>query len=459
LNLFRRFQSANSQALACFLLVFYNRFPIGGTAHPRKRILFDSNQIQRWQQQKQVSLVLLKLAGILLVLGVGMRFISPVNDWLSGPPEPMRAIAEQLAKASANATGVQYPIIVQQNDNPSCQDAQHNTSEDYDLVLYLITYSEKSRSICLTTFVHFPNGPELPNTVMLSESAGRNYGHSLPLPLKGVPIENRLTSYPTQYLSLLHWRKKVVFPLAHAGQLNAHTRQFAPNGPSDSVGMDLRFEDLRAAVAERHNKVNRVLSVVSSVFALSFVALGSVLWMLFRRFRRYCYNSFAYVVNPGGFLFDDLDILVLQAQRQYLVQQQELQEQQRAQTAAQHSADEARERLQSLFEHVHDEKVRVEIKSCLERDQLEEMTAVFERYRALVGQKTSEERLSLLLESLRPYCSSEEFEEYRSHAFTILRQSGFRQARESVVGVHDEQRKRFKKSLDERAEEDLEDAG
>src|SRR5579859_1705316 len=457
MKILKLIHSARSKVLARISRLFYNRFPTGGEARPVIRILVEPDQIENWQQQKRVCFLLLRLTAILLVLGLEARFAPPINDWLSGPAEPMRAIAQQLAKASAAATAQQYPIIVMHSENLSCQNAQHTNSDDYDAVLYLIAYSEKTRSLCLTTLVHFPSEPTLPNTTTLSESMGRNYGHPLPFPLKAVPIENRLTTYPEQYLSLLHWRKKVVFPLAHAGQLNAHTLQFAPNGPADSVGMDLGFQDLRAAVAERHNAINRALSIALTGISLLFASLAIALWTIFRRVRRYCYRAFDFAVTFDAFLFGDLSTVVRQVQRQYLVRQQELQEQIRAQRAVQHFIDEARERLQFLLEGVPDEKLRAEIRSCLDHNQLEEMNAVFEHYRVAAGQKTPEERLSLLLESLRPYCSSAEFEEHRKEAFAVLQRSGFRPAREFVVCVHDEQREKFKKSAEQTAPEDLED--
>ena len=417
--------------------------------------MFESNQIELWQRRKQVCFGLVKVAGILLVLCLAARLVPVINDWLSGPAEPMRAIAQQLAKASATATAQQYPIIVTRAENLSCQNAQHTTSTDYDAVLYVITYSEKSRSLCLTTYLHFPTGTPLPNATVLSESMGHNYGPPLSAPLKAVPMENRLTSYPEQYLSLLHWRTKVAFPLAHADLLRAHTRQFAPNGDVASMGLDLGFQDLRNAVAERHNAVNHVLSVVLFSGLLLLIALTAFLWMVFWRVQQYC-RSYDFVVSPLMFLLENLTTVEGKARRQYLVRQQEIQDRFRAVNALKHSTEEARDRLQCLLENVPDENVRAEISSCLERGQLEEMNTAFQRYQAQAGQKTPEDRLSLLLESLKPYCASEEFEDCREEAFALLQQSGFRQAREFVVKMHDELRDRFKKSTEDTSPEDLE---
>jgi len=83
--------------------------------------------------------------------------------------------------------------------------------------------------------------------------------------------------------------------------------------------------------------------------------------------------------------------------------------------------------------------------------------ALFQRYQTQAGQKTQDERLSLLLESLKPLCTLEEFEGYREEAFTQLQGSGFRQAREFAVKTHEQLRERLKKSTEQTSPEDLED--
>jgi hypothetical protein len=398
----------------------------------------------------------MKLTCILLILCLGLRFVPLINDRLSGPFAPMRALAQQFAKTSATATGEQYPILVTQAENLNCQNAQHTISTDYDAVLYLITYSEKSRSVCLTTYAHFPNGDNLPNSTMLSETIGHNYGHPLAAPLRAIPIENRLTTYPAQYLSLLHWRTKVVFPLAHAEQLNARTRQFAPNGESTNLDLELGFQDLRSAVAERHDAVNHLLSLTLASESLLLIILTGLLWEIFRRLLWYG-RSCDFVVSPRMFLLEDLPAIAARARRHHLVQQQEIQERLRAENALKQSINEARERLQLLLVNVSDESFRAEIINCLEGNRLEEMTALFQRYQTQAGQKTQDERLSLLLESLKPLCTLEEFEGYREQAFTQLQESGFRQAREFAVKTHEQLRERLKKSTEETSSEDLED--
>ena len=51
-----------------------------------------------------------------------------------------------------------------------------------------------------------------------------------------------------------------------------------------------------------------------------------------------------------------------------------------------------------------------------------------------------EQRISMLLESLKEFCSDEEVAGYRMEAFEILRALGFREARTFVVRMHRELR-------------------
>jgi len=419
--------------------------------------LVDPTQIRPWQPQKRVCLVLIKWMLALLAVCLGLRFIPIINDWISGPAEPVKAIAQQLAKAVATATNKENPVIVMPAENQTCQNAQLDSSTDDYVPLYVIAYSERSHSVCLTTYVHFLSRAQPPNTVTLSENMGRNYGYPLPAPIKAVPLLNHLTTYPQQYLSLMHWRTKIRFPLAYAELLKAQTRQYSPNGNSSNIlDLELRLEDMRATVAERHNAVNHALFTALSCFSILSLILAGWAWVIFLRLKQYC-RSYGFTVSPRMYLQENLAAVRDRAHRYHFIQQQEAQERLRAQNVFKHSIEEARQRLQFLIEAVPDENTRVEIRSCLERSNLEEMNAVYQQYQALAGQKTHEEKLALLLESLKLYCSQEEFDGYHNEAFTLLRESGFRQARDFSVRAHDELRQRFKRSVEEAARQEEKD--
>jgi len=66
------------------------------------------------------------------------------------------------------------------------------------------------------------------------------------------------------------------------------------------------------------------------------------------------------------------------------------------------------------------------------------MRSLWVEIQELTGQKSPAEKLSLLLESARPYCLEEEFLAGRAEAFAILNKSRFRAARTFAIAMHDQ---------------------
>jgi hypothetical protein len=64
--------------------------------------------------------------------------------------------------------------------------------------------------------------------------------------------------------------------------------------------------------------------------------------------------------------------------------------------------------------------------------------------------KTPEERLSLLVESLKVYCTDVEFQLHRQQAYTALENQGFRMARELVIRTYQELKTRTRRSQEEK---------
>jgi hypothetical protein len=84
------------------------------------------------------------------------------------------------------------------------------------------------------------------------------------------------------------------------------------------------------------------------------------------------------------------------------------------------------------------------------RRDLEEIKALTQQLQGQAGQKTSEEKLIALLDTLKQYCTGEEFDRLCADAFQILATTGFREARSFVVEAHDQLRARSKE-LEEQA--------
>lgn len=72
------------------------------------------------------------------------------------------------------------------------------------------------------------------------------------------------------------------------------------------------------------------------------------------------------------------------------------------------------------------------------------MNALVQGLQGQVGQKTPEEKLTLLLDTLQDYCDSDEFDHCCAEAFRILAAAGFREGRAFVVEAHDQFRARAK---------------
>ena len=416
--------------------------------------MLTSGSVERWQKQKRACLILVTFTGITALLCVAVRYVPILNDWISGPANPVHALAEQSAKAVAAATANEYPIIVTETESEACQNAQVTADSDYDDAFYVLSYSERARSVCLTNYVHFPDSSHTAGTVVLSENMGENYGRKLTGPVRAVPFQNHLTIYPQQYLSLLHWRAHVVFPLANSGLLNARSQNLAPNGwNSASVGVELDFQDLRAIVARRHNIANRVLASALGAFSVLMVLFAARMWTIYRRFQTHC-QAYGFPLNARIYMQEDLNAVHERARRQYLIRQQEEQERLRVESFLRHSLEEAKERLEFLHSTVRDDRLRLEIEHCLQRGQLDEMRALLQQRLNEAEHTTHDERLGLLLESLKPYCTQEELESYFKEAFAQFASSGFRQARDFVVRMHDELKLRAR--LSEQNESDLE---
>jgi hypothetical protein len=99
-----------------------------------------------------------------------------------------------------------------------------------------------------------------------------------------------------------------------------------------------------------------------------------------------------------------------------------------------------KERLQSFLEVADNEPQRLRIRDCLERTDLEDMRNVLRDVESYFRHAGPEQRILMLLESLKEFCGDEEFDGYRIKAFEILRALGFREARTFVVRMHHKMR-------------------
>jgi hypothetical protein len=154
----------------------------------------------------------------------------------------------------------------------------------------------------------------------------------------------------------------------------------------------------------------------------------------FHRFQRY-----SHVYGNSSFrdyLFQDLVVLNDKMHRAYYAERAELQMALRADDIRRRAEEDVRQRLLLQLEASSDAEEHERIRTCLARDGLPEMAALAHELEQSPRPESPEIRLNLLLGSLRDFCSSEELDQYRKEALEILRDSGFRTAREFVVQTH-----------------------
>lgn len=114
------------------------------------------------------------------------------------------------------------------------------------------------------------------------------------------------------------------------------------------------------------------------------------------------------------------------------------------------SKEAIRGRLESSLNAISDEQQKRTVLECLNRDDLEEMKSLTQQLQGQAGQKTSEEKLTALRDTLKQYCTGEELDRLCADAFQIRATTGFREARSFVVEAHDQLRARSKE-LEEQA--------
>ncbi len=389
------------------------------------------------------------MTGAVLIAAFAGRFVPPLNDLISGPPRYMEAFASLVGRQIADTTRGEYAVLVSQAENVDCHGVNEGHTSDYDDAYYVLTFSEQSRSVCLTVYGALPQDSKAPG-ITLRPGATRNYGREFASTVRAVPLHRSLTVLSPEYLALLHWRVKVD-PKANV-RAGAAQRVTSPSAQISFADASLNFADIRAEVAKRHTFTNQ--SLVAVVFAGSaFILL--LLWRLRRLFgesARLC-RSFGSELPIKSFLMRDLFLVGQEAESEYQRKRQESLAHARLEHILQREREEATRRLHGLLESTQEESTRLRIQAAVGSGSLDEMQALLEELQPQVSQKTPEERLRLLLESLKDYASEEEVREAETEAFSALRQQGFRQARETVIRFHDQFRARYRQFVEENLNE------
>jgi hypothetical protein len=405
--------------------------------------LQEFDEIGQLQASKQRCLSVLIIATIALVFFLAMRFFSPWNDALSGEPEYVRVLTEGLAKQLA-AVDPQRPIIVQKNESGPCPQVKGPgvPNEEIQDSFYVLTYSEKQRITCFTTYAVPADAAKFSNAHTVRPGLGKNYGASLLGPVRAVAINNVSHQHSPEYLRWLHWRFQPHFPLSQseaanlAGRADYSGAEEGNVSGTRSTNLEVNLEEARAEVAKPHESANLVLALLlGSITVLLLATVWRLGWIYTAVSRYFCiYHS---GISVGDFLGENLSQKMDTERRRYIEQRRRLQEQDRERERLRLVLVQWEENLRAILPRLTDDELRRRIQECLEAPELEQLKGLWIETQEQLGQKSPADKLGILVESIRPYCTEEELQACRTEVFAVLRRTGFREARKLAITMHD----------------------
>jgi len=401
----------------------------------------DAPQIELLERNKRRAVFVLCLTVVGLLVLSALRFVPRLNDALSGKPEYVRILTETFGRQLA--TQMQFPVIVEQDERGSCRavTAPSIAEEEIRGTIYLLTYSEQQNLTCITTYVVPMDASRFSILRSFGAAEGQNYGPALLGTVKAIAEDRIVHVYALEYLRRLHWRYTPHFPLSpsEAASLRSQSYYLGATQPGGSVSIDFDYGELRAEIAKRHQIVNSALSVLLiGCVALSILLLRK-LALAFRTLSQYC-RVYQVQLTPRVFLKGNVATELSVARRQYFERQQQAQTRLREEEKLRALRTGWQEGLRSALPNLTDEQLRGTVQECLEHEpqDLEQMRSLWVEIQEQRGQKGPAEKLSLLLESARPYCPEGEFLAGRAEAFAILNKWGFRAARTFAIAMHDQ---------------------
>ena len=405
--------------------------------------------IESYQEKKRVYLLLSLIGTVLLILSLCLRAIPPINDTISGKPDYMRWIADRVARSIASRFGDEAAVIAVRDEKTGCRHIADVTVPNPNALFYVVGYSETGHSLCFLTYARLPEGWDQTNSLVLYPKMGRNYGQRFERPVRVVAVSQLQIVYPLAYLSLLRWRAKIdPSSFARATQAKFERWFNSSTEPAGALDIEIEFASLRADVGRNHRIVNRVLAaaIFAAILLIMVAAYGT--WTSYTAFRAFLVR-YRRQVGFQTYLRQDLSIIASQARQAYQEVQKRAVEEARAAILFKRSKEAIRGRLESLLNALSDNQQKLRVQECLNRGNLEEMKSLTLQLQGQAGQKTAEEKLTALLDTLKQYCSGEEFDRFCIEAFQILATTGFKEARSFVVESHDQLRARSKELEEE----------
>lgn len=401
-----------------------------------------------WSPQPAISKAprIFLFAVCALILAIPLRFVPLVNDALSGPPQYMHAVARELARALVEGGHGADPLFVARDEAQQCRKLPLTSNFNEDAIAIVIYYSESTRSLCTVTFGARVSEGQDRIATLLDPRTMEGYGSDLDQPVKGVPISYFLKAFPPQFLALMDWHTPLPSGNGTLNLARLEQQKSAVQQSTESLTVDLKRA--RAEVGARHREVNAVLDAAILLLIAIAVASGAFSLQLYRELRAYrvaCglpLTLLMFFRRPAHNLAAEAAALYREMDQARSVAEKALQ-------ARQRRLADARSRLEFLLEREAGQQHRAEIQACLETADPDQMEELADQLLNLPGQRTPEDRLKELLQSLRELCSPEEHEHYRRQAFELLTSRGFREARVFLVRSHSHLRERAREAEQE----------
>jgi hypothetical protein len=418
-----------------------------------------------WQRKKRAIIFVASLDLVLMTLLVLVRNTPSLTESISGPVHSVRALTRKFAQLTAQTEGPQFPVILMEGEDNDCSPIRTaKVTPQPNAIYYVLSYSEKLSLSCWTAYVTPFNGVTPPGTdwVTISGDQGTNYGRQLHGAVRAVPFDRSVKLYNPQYLGLLHWRTdpNIVIPDGFIAAKNfpPGNRPFDLQEP-EFFNTKVGLAELRSEVARNQNRLELLLLDGIGLSLLVLVTVCGRAWLLSWAFSSRC-RELGFPVKLPLFLAENWDALLEGAKQAHQRQREESLEEARRDNVVRRSRDEIGQKLQGLLPTLP-EQSQQQIRQCLSPDRnssVEEMAALWQELRSQSHESTPVARLNLLLDSSKEYCSEEEFERAWAEAFAILEYSGFREAREFAVKLHNDLRARAK-TMEQIEKEDAREQG
>lgn len=413
-------------------------------------------ELQNLQKVKQGAIAFFVPITVLLALVLLVRFVPFLDDLLSGRPQYAKALTTVIAQEFSNVAQGRFPVLLLGEDN-HCDTvpAAQITDDQIAGILYALTYSEHHHFSCMTTYAVPVDPSRFRTLTTIHPEAVWASGPRLTHPTLALAVARIVHVYPPAYLEKLHWRSTVHFPLPSDQASKLAVREYDSRNSAvrsdEEASLHLDFNRIRTLVRMSHDRLNSRLFLAT--LTLGSVDLGLILGLISmykqsaRELQFYGERLPAYV-----FLRSDLGETVVAARTKHFEKERNRKAEQKKREAESLSRQSLAGTLRSVLSQIQDASLHARATECTNRQasDLNQMKQLWEEVQDSLGQRSPQERLSLLIESLKPYCSDEETSACSEQAAAILNESGFRPARNYLVSMHEQFRTRMQQ-VDESA--------